>query len=464
MQENPKPGAAANAGTHPHAVFFQDWSRFITFRPELYYRPQDWDELRAFLGSILSGAFRPRTLRVLGSLHSCSDICVSDTIIDVSELPKTIEFNADNTRVIASANWSLHDLLLALSARGKSLSATGGTDPQTLAGVISTNTAPASPGHTLYELLDWVEYLTIDEDGQTVVERRATRGDAAFPAVIGSLGAIGILTKVQFRLLDELFFETIQKVVKLKEVLADIGQTSRQYDFWRIDWLPDTDVGLLWAATRIAHAEPEGDYPAQQSENLLKILFEALGRIESAGALLDNPMRLVYSGLALTYGVTKASGPLRNMLPVDRHTPLHVAMAEWSFDPADLVRLMACCREYFERHGWPNLPIEIELTKTDDYFMSAWNWPGLDYILKFNFMYSTDVGKTEGRRGEIMNHLQGLWEHLIQAGIAFKAHWGKINFMDYDFVRERYALDRFKPFIRPLFLNQYLTERLTPGS
>ena len=265
---------------------------------------------------------------------------------------------------------------------------------------------------------------------QAVVEKHVDRADPAFPAVIGSLGAIGILTRVQFRLIDELYFDTVQKIVKLKEILADLTLTSRKYDFWRIDWLPDTDEGLLWAATRIPAADADGDYPPHQSENVLKALFKALGTIESAGPLLDEAMRVVYTGLALTYGVTKASGPLRNMLPVDRRTPLHVAMAEWSFNPADLNSLMERCKEYFRQKGWPNLPIEIELTKTDNYYMSAWNWPGLDYIVKFNFMYLTDVSETGDRRAEILAHLHGLWDHLMQSGIPFKAHWGKINFMD----------------------------------
>ena len=246
-------------------------------------------------------------------------------------------------------------------------------------------------------------------------------------------------------------------------MLADLPLTSRKYDFWRIDWLPDTDEGLLWAATRIPGADPDGDYPAHQSENILKALFKTLEKIESAGPLLDDAMRVVYAGLALTYGETKASGPLRNMLPVDRRTPLHVAMAEWSFNPADLNRLMERCKEYFRQKGWPNLPIEIELTKTDNYYMSAWNWPGLDYIVKFNFMYLTDVSETGDRRAEILAHLHGLWDHLIRSGIPFKAHWGKINFMDYQFVQDHYEYARFKPFIRPVFLNRYLTERLNPA-
>jgi hypothetical protein len=291
-----------------------------------------------------------------------------------------------------------------------------------------------------------------------------SRTDPAFRAAVGSLGAIGILTKVQFRLIDVPYFESIQKIIKLKEVLTDVARTSQEYDFWRIDWIPDTEVGLLWTAKRIQQADPDGDYPADRAENILKIVFSVLDKIESAGPLLDNAMRLVYAGLAFTYGEIKASGPLRNILPVDRRAPLHVAMAEWSFNPADLHNVMESCKEYYRHNRWPNLPIEIELTKTDNYLMSPWNWQGLDYIVKFNFMYLTDISQTQAEKDQIIAHLRGLWDHLTQAGIPFKAHWGKINFMDYDFVRDHFALDEFEPFMRPMFLNKYLTDRLKPAS
>jgi hypothetical protein len=296
-----------------------------------------------------------------------------------------------------------------------------------------------------------------------VVEKHVARSDPAFPAAVGALGAAGILIKVKFRLVDEPYFKTVQKIVRLKDVLTDLAQTSQLYNFWRIDWIPDTDQGLLWAATRILQADPNGDYADDQSENILVTIFNVLDKVESAGPILDNAMRLVYAGLVFTYGEIVASGPLRNMLPVDRRAPLHVAMAEWCFNPTDLNKLMELCREYYRKNGWPNLPIEIELSKTDNYFMSPWNWPGLDYIIKFNFMYLTDVSETGLEKDKIIAHLHGLWNHLIQAGIPFKAHWGKINFMDYNFVRDHYQLEQFKPFMRPLFLNSYLMDRLTPA-
>ena len=441
----------------------RDWARYVSFHPHLYFRPQDLDDLKRFMLGVRQGIFKQKSIRVLGGLHSCSDICVSNAIVDVSDLPRTIEFNADNTLVTVSANWHFHDFLLALSQRGKSISATGGTDHQTLAGIISTDTAPASSKNAIYDLLEWVEYLTFEESQEEVVEKRLSRNDPAFPAAIASLGVIGILTKVQFRLIDELYFETVQKMVKLDKVLSDLDRTSQLYDFWRIDWIPDTDQGLLWAAKGIPHADVDGDYPKDKSENILVGIFQFLDQIESAGPLLDNAMRLVYAGLTMTYGETKVSGPLRNMLPVDRRAPLHVAMAEWSFNPSDLDRLLQSCRKYYQHNGWPNLPIEIELTKTDHAYMSPWNWPGLDYIVKFNFMYLTDVSQTGSEKDEISTHLHGLWNHLIQDGIPAKAHWGKINFMDYEFVRSHFEFDRFKPFITPLLLNPYLLKRLLPA-
>jgi hypothetical protein len=463
MAKTPSLATTVESETGAGGPGFTDWARFIYFQPQVYFRPQNLEELKSFLAAAQQGLIGPRRLRVLGGLHSCSELCVSDAIVDVSNLPQTIEFADDNSRVTVSANWHLHDFLAALSARGKSIGATGGTDHQTLAGLISTATAPASPRYSLWDRLEWLEYITLGDDHKTVVEKRVARTDPEFHAAVCSLGAIGIITRAQFTLVDEPYFETVQKIVKLSDVLGDLARTSERYDFWRVDWIPDTEVGLLWAATRIPTGDPQGDYPDDQSENILRALFNVLDKIESAGPLLDNAMRLIYSGLTWTYGEIKVNGPLRNMLPVDRRAPLHVAMAEWSFNPADLEAVLAACREYYRQRGWPNLPIEIELTKTDAYFMSPWNWPGLSYIVKFNFMYLTDVSGTAIEKEAIVAHLHGLWEWLLEKKIPFKAHWGKINFIDPAFAARQHAVEPFKPLMRSIFINPYLVERIGPG-
>ena len=443
----------------------QDWSALVSFEANVQ-KPTSIDELKKALSDLSQGDLSRSPIRVLGGLHSCAKIFKSDSIINTEEMPKTIEYNDNRTMAVVSTNWGFGELLLELSKSDKSLNATGGEDSQTLAGLISTNTAPATSKYGIYELLEWVEYITLSEDGKSVLEKRVLKNDPEFPAVVCSLGVIGILTKAQFRLIDQPYFETVQKIIPLKEVLEDVSSTSKKYDFWRINWLQNTEQGLLWQATEIPReqADPDGNYKPDSAERILKKLFMFLAKLGNGGPLLDSIWKkAIFWVLRKFYKETKETGPLRHMLPVDRYTPIRVAMAEWFFKPTDLNDVLECCREYFKNNNWPNLPIEIELAKTDNYFMSSLNFTGLDYVVKFNFQYMTDVC-TEDEKQKIYPHLEGLWNHLIKAGIQFKAHWGKINFMDYNFVHDHYQLDQFQKFIRPAFLNSYLAERLTPKS
>jgi FAD/FMN-containing dehydrogenase len=454
---------AADAGARAGPVMV-DWGQLISFRPDLVLRPTSMEELKAMLERIHRGELGGGRVRVPGSLHSCSEIVVSDAILDTSALPKTIDFEAGNAAVIASANVTLHEFLAELGRRGKSVTATGGTDHQTLAGLISTGTAPASSREALYELLEWVELVTVDAATGRAVERRISRGDDDFPATICSLGLLGVLTRVRFRLVDERYYSVLQRIVQLDDVLADPDATSDRYDFWRVNWAPKSEKALLWAATEIPReqSKPGGDYPTDRSEQVLDVVFKVADKLTDTGPLLTDALELVYDVMTVTYEERHATGPLRNMLPVDRRAPLHVAMAEWSFRPQDVHRVLGECQEYFDRHGWPNIPTEIELSRVDGSLMSAWNWEGLAYIVKFNFMYLTEVCTKPGEKEAIYAHLRGLWEHFEAARVPFKAHWGKINFIDPEFARRNHALDAFRPLISPMFMNDYLAERLGP--
>jgi len=282
--------------------------------------------------------------------------------------------------------------------------------------------------------------------------------------VICSLGLLGVITRVHFRLVDEIYFDVVQKIVHLDDVLSDLDATSARYEFWRVNWMQKSEKALLWAATAVPkeQSKPDGDYSTDHAEQILDFVFEVVDKLGDSGPLLNGPIEAVYHLLAFTYGEDKFTGPLRNMLPVDRRAPLHVAMAEWSFRPQDVQRVIGECQDYFDDAGWPNIPTEIELTRVDGAMMSGWNWPGLPYIVKFNFMYLTEVCTEPGEKDEIYAHLRGLWQHLEAAGVPFKAHWGKINFIDPAFVQRNHDLDAFRPLISPIFANDYLTERLGP--
>lgn len=439
----------------------QDWGELISFEPATVLRPTGVEELKEMLEKVHRGELGGGSVRVPGSLHSCSKIVVDETLLDVSALPKSIELEDGGRAVTATANVSLHEFLAELGRHGRSVTATGGTDHQTLAGLISTGTAPASSRHGLYEKLEWVELVTVDSSGRAV-ERRISRDDPEFAAVICSLGLLGVLTRVHFSLVDELYFDVTMKMVRLDEVLTDLDATSAEYDFWRVNWLQKSDKALLWAAKAVPkeQSQPDGDYPEERSEQILDKVFAVMDEIADTGPLLNPVLDAIYDVLALTYDEQRFTGPLRNMLPVDRRAPLRVAMAEWSFRPQDLHRVLGECRDYFDEAGWPNIPTEIELTRIDGALMSAWSWDGLDYVVKLNFMYLTEVCRSPGEKEEIYAHLRGLWEHLRREGVPFKAHWGKVNFIDPEFVRANHGIEEFRPLVSPIFMNDYLRERL----
>ena len=150
----------------------EDWGQLVSFRPDVVLRPASVEELKAALERVHRGELGDGRVRVPGSLHSRSEIVVADTILDISALPKSMDFEADDEAVVATANVTLHDFLAELGSRGKSVTATGGTDHQTLAGLISTGTAPASSRHALYDLLDWVELVSVDPATGRAIERR----------------------------------------------------------------------------------------------------------------------------------------------------------------------------------------------------------------------------------------------------------------------------------------------------
>src|SRR5437764_975676 len=204
----------------------EDWGQLISFDPGLVLRPSSMDELKDMLEKVHRGELGNGRVRVPGSLHSCSKIVVSATLIDVSALPNAIE---------------------------------------------------------------------------------------------------------------------------LDDVLSDLDATSAKYDFWRVNWLQKSDKALLWAATAVPkdQSKPDGDYPTDQSENILEFVFKMLDKLSETGPLLNLPLEIVYHALALFYGEDRATGPLRNMLPVDRRAPLRVAMAEWSFRPQDVQRVIEECQTYF---------------------------------------------------------------------------------------------------------------------
>ena len=133
--------------------------------------------------------------------------------------------------------------------------------------------------------------------------------------------------------------------------------------------------GLVQPLSEIAGAIERGDtafltgLPGVGTKTAERIVTELRGKMakfalarseeplsiekEPAAELKTEAQQVLYKVLTFTYSESRATGPLRNMLPVDRRAPIHVAMAEWSFRPPDIHRVRGECEAYFEQQGSP---------------------------------------------------------------------------------------------------------------
>lgn len=459
---------------YEHGALVTDWSNFVECHPNFFFRPTSLADMRSILTMFSTGAFGEKQLRITGGQHSCSDIFASHVVIDPTAIP--LEFsvtkNPDGTAaVIASAWMHAHEFGRRAGEAGYSLTALGGTDAQTLAGLISTNTAGATVWFSVYETLAWVEYIAPESKWQT---QRVNSTDPAFKGVVASLGAIGFLTRVCFNLVPQRYYTGTFQKASLQQILGNLNATCQKFKngFWRIEWMPNSSGDancLLWTALPFNGPPPppgKDDYPTDATEALVKKVMKVDNDVFSNGPFANTLLREAYRLIMDVYTPMGATGPLRNIIPCDRRAKLLCAMAEWSFKPADLPNVMKVCTNYFNSKDntgnpveWPNLPIEIECTRADDYWLSAWNSGDEPFIVKLNFQYLT-VGLSDDQKAMIAPHLEGLWNALIAAGITFKAHWGKINFLTPELVAKLYQPDSFKPMISPLFMNDYLAARL----
>lgn len=443
----------------------EDWSKTISFTPDTICSPTSYDDLMGFLEQNVG------PYSVLGSLHSSSRIFEATTVISVLNLPKIWQYDSNNPRIVTlSTNHTLRETLLKLSQNNLTLPATGGTDEQTIAGLLGTNTAPATKYRSVYQGLQSVKLITLSSE--TAVEKVIQKTDSEFWACVANLGAIGVLVEATFATIPDEYMTTIQKVDNVDDVLntaIPAGQyeyNSAMYPFWRIDWVPKQDKGLVWAARTIpiGSHDPDGDYPTDYATKVIK----AAAFLTTDEPFLTPLLEAVYELATTIYPDVVVTGPLRNMLPVDRYTAedMYCAMAEWAFHPSQAKTVKRYVEEYFTQSskGWPNLPVEIEFVKADEYYMSPWSSYGLDpasdCFVKFNFMYLSDKNPTPAFRTTIENHIQGLWNYLKERGVTFKAHWGKMNFTQTTDTEEYFQWSNFKQYVQPRFLNPYLSARL----
>ena len=107
----------------------------VHFQPAGYFEPQDEAEVISILNQC-----RDQQIRVIGSLHSWSDLVVTDGIVlNVTRLQQ-IDLQPDGESAWVGAGCQIKTVIAELKRKGRTLPSLGLITEQTIAGATSTGT------------------------------------------------------------------------------------------------------------------------------------------------------------------------------------------------------------------------------------------------------------------------------------------------------------------------------------
>jgi FAD/FMN-containing dehydrogenase len=223
------PGAPADPAGRPG---WSNWSGRIRCRPREIVRPGSEEELV----ERLAGA--PAPVRVVGSGHSFTGLCATEgTLISLERLQGLLGVDAGRRRATVLAGTELHRLGPLLRERGLAMENLGDIDRQTLAGAVATGTH--GTGRTLGNLSSQVVGMRLVTAAGEVLDLAA--GDPRLAAARVSLGALGVVTRLELRVLDAYRLHERRSIEDAEVCLERWDELVREHRHAELFWTSKHD-------------------------------------------------------------------------------------------------------------------------------------------------------------------------------------------------------------------------------
>ncbi|GAB7359919.1 hypothetical protein MBLNU230_g7446t1 [Neophaeotheca triangularis] len=242
------------ANTDPDVAFratafhiHHTWAKTFQSRPELYLRPQSLEEVQ----KIVNLARRcKRRLVVVGCGHSPSDLtCSSSWMVNLDEYSRVLNVDKQRKTMNVEGGIRLRDLNAQANAQGLTMPNLGSIHDQSIVGAMATATHGSSMSHGL--LSESVRSLRIVLSNGQAVRCSAERNQDLFRAALVSLGALGIITEIEFEMTDSCNIEWVQTLKPLSDILTRWDTDLwHEKEFTRVWWMPYMKRAIVWSAEK----------------------------------------------------------------------------------------------------------------------------------------------------------------------------------------------------------------------
>ena len=397
------------------AYSFQNWGENIVHTTPNYFQPETEEELINIIRT-------HNKIRVVGSGHSWSDICVSDdTLINLDKYQRVISINRETQLVQVQAGIKLYQLNEQLVRRNLALENLGSIDQQSISGAISTGTHGTGIGFQILGSM-LVEFTLILADGSKLVVNKEKDPDL-YHATIVNLGCLGVISEVTLKAVAAFRLHDHTTTLPFDQVIQNLDHYLKKNDHFKLWWLPPTKDIVVYQYQRTQ--EPANDsrirrylkdevFSVAAYRSLVFMAKKSPGLATSINKLLTNQMKGPLDRIEDSYKVYIVPEP-----------PKHVE-TEWAFDVADASNILKAYRDLIVNHRYKmNFIQEIRFSQKDSFWLSPSQGRDTMWIGLYCFKH------------EKWNEILPVFEEFAQKH-GGRPHWGKIFNTDKDYLQKQY--------------------------
>ena len=226
---------------------WRNWSGLTTTTPTEVLRPGSTED-------VVAAVHRARelgsTVKMPGTGHSFTGIAAPEGImLEPAGLAGSVEVDAENLTATAYAGTPLHVLNATLAARGFSLHNMGDIAEQTIAGATSTGTH--GTGGVVASLSAQLAGLELVTGTGEVVRADSTENPDVYAVARLGLGALGILTRLTFRIEPLFVLEAHEFPMLWDEAMDRFDAMATENHHAELYWFPHTDRVLAKENNRV---------------------------------------------------------------------------------------------------------------------------------------------------------------------------------------------------------------------
>ncbi|KAJ3322150.1 hypothetical protein HDU76_013948 [Blyttiomyces sp. JEL0837] len=318
---------------------FNNWAETFSSDADLLLEAENEEDVKT---AITLAKDNGKTLRVVGSGHSPSDIvCTESYLLSVNKLNRVISVDRERKQISVEAGMTLNDLHRHLAEHGLAVPNLGSISDQTIAGAISTGTH--GTGMEFGILATMITSLTLITSTLSTLTLSNTDPDPTrFRHALCSLGCLGVITRVTLQVEDSFNLKFEQRAATLTEVLDNWESLAREGEH-PISPPPPAPLKTKWLGVR---AYELSLFATVYAPRLLPIVLKRH---------FDRFFRTPVSGIDTSVNVFNFDCLFKQYV------------TEWAVDWKDAPEAIKRIKIHLESSNFPaHAPVEIRFVKKDD--------------------------------------------------------------------------------------------------